>query len=146
VKTSITVREFARLTTDRVAEPSLGRAQISITAFDWLCTLSSRFSRSGAQLVQVEGRRWLRLDNYVCVLETPCGTRFEILPKHVGELDRPAESRALLQRMIVAAMDLPVREAEVTSLQCFDMPLSEWVMGCFLLALDHLVKRGPRSD
>ena len=144
--TAITVREYARLTTESVAAPSLDRAQVSATAFDWLCNLSAKFSRSGAALVQVENRRWLKLDNYVGVLETPCGTRLEILPKHVEEGDCVARSRSLLQRMIANAIDLPVREADETSLQVFNAPLSEWVMGRFLLALDHLIKRGVRSD
>ncbi len=146
MNTAITVREYARLTTETVLSPSLDRAQVSITAFDWLCNLSSTFSKSGAALVQVEDRRWLKLDNYVGVLETPCGTRLEILPKHIEEGDCISSSRALLQRMIESAIDLPVRQANETMLEVFNAPLSEWVMGKFLAALDHLIKRGVRSD
>lgn len=142
----ITVREYARLTTQSVSEPTLDRAHISASAFDWLCSLSATFSRSGAALLQVEGRQWLKLDNYVGVIETPCGTRLEILPKHMDEGDCVASSRKLLQQMIASAMDLPVRVAHETSLQLFDAPLSEWVIGRFLAALDHLLKRGIRSD
>lgn len=143
---AITVREFARLTTASVAEPTLDRAQVSISAFDWLCSLSATFRSAGAALVHVEDRRWLRLDNYVGVLETPCGTRLEILPKHLDDADDATRSRALLRRMISAAMDLSPREANEASLQLFDAPLSEWVMGRFLSALGRLVKRGVRSD
>jgi 5-methylcytosine-specific restriction enzyme subunit McrC len=105
--------------------------------------------------VQVEDRRWLRLDNYVGVIETPCGTRIEILPKHerdalpaghTGTQREVAASRSLLCRMIASAMDLPVREVGETALQRFDAPLSEWVMAQFLAVIDHLVKRGVRSD
>lgn len=142
----ITVREYARLTTESVAEESLDRAQVTASAFDWLCTLNSSFTRSGAALVQIEGRRWLKLDNYVGVLESPCGTRLEILPKHFDAGDDTARSRALLWRMIEAASDLSVREVGETALQVFDKPLSEWVIGRFLAGLDHLVKRGVRSD
>lgn len=77
----ITIREYARLTTEAVM-PSLDEAQISNSAFDWLCELSACFNRGGATLLQVEGRRSLKWDSYVGVLETPCGTRLEILPKH----------------------------------------------------------------
>jgi 5-methylcytosine-specific restriction enzyme subunit McrC len=146
VKATITVREYARLTTEPVAESSLDRAQVSATAFDWLCRLSASFGRSGAALVEVENRRWLKLDNYVGVLETPCGTRLEILPKHFEQGDCEVRSRALLKRMITAAIDLPARETNEASLQVFDLPLSEWLMGRFLLALDHLVKRAVRSE
>ena len=142
----ITVREYARLTTERVEEPSLDRAQVPVSAFDWLCRLNSGFTRAGASLVQIEDRRWLRLDSYVGVLETPCGTRLEILPKHMEDDGDPAVSRALLKRMISAALDLPARNAGPASLQRFQAPLSEWIMGKFLAALDHLVKRGMRSD
>lgn len=99
MSTLITVREYARLTVDAV-EPTLDRAQVSASAFDWLCQQSASFSRAGAALVQVEGRRWLKLDSYVGVLETPCGTRLEILPKHFDSGDCEVQSRALLRRLI----------------------------------------------
>ena len=146
MRTEITVREYARLTTQDVPNPSLDRAQISISAFDWLCSLSSTFRRSGAALLQVDGRRWLKLDNYVGVIETPCGTRLEILPKHVDSADSLYQSRSLLRRMIATSIDLPVRVADETSLELFDAPLSEWVIKQFLKSLDQLVKRGVRSE
>jgi 5-methylcytosine-specific restriction enzyme subunit McrC len=146
VKHSIAVREYARLTTSHVEHPSLDLAQVSTSAFDWLCKLSASFSQAGAALVLLEDRCHLKLDNYVGVLETPCGTRIEILPKHFEQGDCIAQSRALLQRMIQASLDLPTREVGVTDLQRFDAPLSEWVMRRFLEALDHLIKRGVRFD
>ncbi|NAT58406.1 restriction endonuclease, partial [Pseudomonas syringae pv. actinidifoliorum] len=146
MKTTVTVREYARLTTSNIPNPTLDVAQVSPSAFDWLCETSSRFSKAGAALVQVEGRRWLKLDNYVGALETPCGTRIEILPKHFEEGDCIQQSRALLKRMIQKSLDLPTRKVGATSLQRFDAPLTEWVMSSFLEALDHLIKRGLRFD
>jgi 5-methylcytosine-specific restriction enzyme subunit McrC len=146
VKANLTVREYARLTTSHVPTPDLDKAQVSASAFDWLCEMNSRFSKAGAALVQVEDRRWLKLDNYVGVLETPCGTRIEILPKHFEEGDCIKQSRALLRRMIQKSLKLPTREVGETALQRFDTPLTEWVMGSFLQALDHLLKRGLRFD
>jgi 5-methylcytosine-specific restriction enzyme subunit McrC len=143
---NITVREHARLTTDPVASPTLDRAQVSESAFDWLCELSSSFSRAGSSLVQIEGRRWLKLDNYVGVLETPCGTRIEILPKHFDDGDSIDSSRRILKRMIETALDLPTRQTNEALLDLFDAPITEWVMGRFLGALDHLIKRGIRFD
>ena len=142
----IVVREHARLTTAPLEAATPDRAQISPSAFDWLCELSGRLRQSGAALVEVDGRRWLKLDNYVGVVETPCGTRIEILPKHSTDGANLADSRALLKRMIGSALDLPARSADVAALERFDAPLSEWVIGQFLAALDHLVKRGVRSD
>lgn len=141
----ITIREYAQLTT-RSVEPSLDIAQVSASAFDWLCELSARFNRSGATLLQVEGRQSLRWDSYVGVLETPCGTRLEILPKHIEQDDCVKQSRALLRKMIQAALSLKPRQVSVTGLELFDAPLTEWVMEQFLGELDLLVKRGVRFD
>ncbi|WP_374483580.1 McrC family protein [Zoogloea sp.] len=146
MKPVVTVREHARLTTVIDVKQSLDLATVSNSAFDWLCQLSAGFRKGGASLVQVEDRRFLRLDNYVGTLETPCGTRLEILPKHVEDEGAAINSRALLIRMISTSLDLPAREAGEASLSLFSSPISEWVIGQFLVALDHLVKRGIRSD
>lgn len=143
--TEITVREYAHLTTDAV-ESSLDYAQVSHSAFGWLCELSASLRKTGAALLQQDGRMTLKLDNYVGVVETPCGTRLEILPKHTERTDCRKESRVLLQRMVQSTLDLPVRDVGAADLQLFDAPLSEWVMRKFLQALDHLVKRGVRFD
>ncbi|HHM7858329.1 TPA: McrC family protein [Pseudomonas aeruginosa] len=142
----VTVREYARLTTVAVAPGNLDCAQISESAFDWLCELSASFNRNGATLLQVEGRRALKWDSYVGVLETPCGTRLEILPKHHERDDCLVKSRQLLRKLIQSALQLKPREASVASLELFDKSLSEWVMAQFLAELDLLVKRGVRFD
>lgn len=144
----ITVREYAHLTTAGSGVPdSLDRARLPKSAFDWLCRLSQRYRLTrDVALLEVEDSHTLRLDNYVGVIETPCGTRLEVLPKTLDDKADVAGSRRLLQRMIAAALDIAPREAGHSSLLFFDAPLSEWVMGQFLLALDHLVKRGVRSD
>ncbi|MDP3845401.1 MAG: McrC family protein [Pseudomonas sp.] len=144
--TSVTIREYAQLTTSKVPAGNLDCACISETAFDWLCELSASFNRNGATLLQVEGRRSLKWDSYVGVLETPCGTRLEILPKHVEQDDCVKQSRALLRKLIQAALSLKPRQVSVAGLELFDAPLTEWVMGQFLSELDHLVKRGIRFD
>jgi 5-methylcytosine-specific restriction enzyme subunit McrC len=94
----------------------------------------------------VENRRWLRLDNHVGVIQTPCGTGIEILPKHHGQENDVEMSRKLLCKLIASALDLPSRETNAADLQLFKSPLAEWVMRQFLLALDHLLKRGLRFD
>lgn len=143
---SLTVREYARLTTEHVASPSLDRAQVSPSAFAWLCQTSSAFTRAGAALVIIENAQWLKLDNYVGVIETPCGTRIEILPKHIDTACDVVTARNLLRRMIETALELPAREVEKAALQRFPAPLSEWVIGQFLLEVNKLLKRGLRSD
>lgn len=144
--TSVTIREYARLTTSPAPAGDLDCVSISTSAFDWLCELSASFNRSGAKLLQIEGRRSLKWDSYVGVLETPCGTRLEILPKHFENGDCIKQSRALLRKLIQAALSLKPRQVSVAGLELFDAPLTEWVMGQFLSELDQLVKRGIRFD
>ena len=141
----VTIREHGQLTTQSVRS-SLDLAQVSGSAFDWLCQVSSSFNRSGARLLEVEGQRTLVWGSYVGVIETPCGTRLEVLPKHFEAGDCIRKSRALLCRMIHSALDLKPRQVTVTGLRLFDAPLSEWLMGQFLTELDWLVKRGLRFD
>lgn len=146
IKTHLVVREYARLTTAPLATPSLDTAQISVTAFDWLCELAGKYRSSGAQLLQLDGRQWLRLDNFVGVLESPCGLVIEILPKlHTSE-NTVAQSRALLCKLIASALQLPARSADAASLALYQTSLSEWLMQQFLLALEHLLKRGMRFE
>ncbi len=144
---TVVVREYARLTTDTVAA-TLDQATITPAAFDWLCNLAAGFTKGGASLLQIENRRWLKLDNFVGVVQTPCGTLLEILPKHTDKSDEDAaiSSRALLIKMLEVALDLPVRNTGTANIETFHHPLLEWVMKQFVLALDHLIKRGLRFD
>jgi 5-methylcytosine-specific restriction enzyme subunit McrC len=141
----VSVREHGWLCTEPV-QASLDCAQVSESAFDHLCQLSEQFTRGGARLLQVEGRRRLKLDNFVGVIQTPCGTVLEIVPKHHAEGGSLAEARLLLRKLLLALLDLPTRDVGAASLQLFDAPLSEWVMGRFLHELDTLVSRGLRFE
>ena len=142
---TVSVREHAWLCTEPVPE-TLDCAQVSESAFDYLTSLSERFSRGGARLLQVEGRRRLKLDNFVGVIQTPCGTVLEIVPKHHAEGGSLTEARALLRKLLLALLDLPTRDAGLASVQLFNAPLSEWVMCRFLKELDTLISRGLRFD
>lgn len=145
MKGTVTVREYARLTTGPT-QNSLDEATVVQADFDWLCRLSASFRSRGAPLLQIDNRQWLRLDSFVGVMEMPSGGCLEILPKYVDDLANIADSRKLLCRMIQAAMHLPFREVGAANLALFDAPVSEWVIRQFLLAVDRLVKRGLRFD
>jgi len=146
VKASVVVREYAWLTTDPVDSPSLDQKSITRSAFGWLCQLNAAIASSGATLIQDLDGHWLKLDNYVGVVECPCGTRIEILPKHYETEDSVAESRSLLRKMLRVALDLPSREVGSAHLELFNAPLSEWIIHQFLFALDHLIKTGIQFD
>ena len=97
----VIVCEHASLTTEACVS-TLSLARVSPTAFDHLCQLSEGFKRSGASLLQIEGQRRLRLDGYVGVIQTPCGTTVEVLPKHM-DTDAPEAApacRRLLRKLI----------------------------------------------
>jgi len=147
VSSLITVREHARLTTADVPVSEM-LAQVSQTAFDWLLSESSRLRGpgGGARLVELESRRELRLDNYVGVLESPCGTRVEILPKAMEQGENIEAGRDLLRKMLTRCLNLTPRQSSPTELRTFDAPLTEWVARQFLLGVDHLLKRGLRFD
>lgn len=145
MRSTVVVREFATLTTANVVA-SLDQASVSESAFDWLCAEGARLRTSGAELIQFVDRRALRLDNYVGVIETPCGTSIEILPKHVDGPDAIPSARRVLRKMLLAAMDLRARETTEAGIDVFDAPIKEWIVERFLRALDRLVKRGIRFD
>lgn len=139
----ITVREYAKLTTGEIA-PTLLQARISQSAFEWLCRRNQSVDSREAPFAQVQNLQSLRLDNYVGVIETPCGTRVEILPKNLDAGDNIDRARRLLVEMLARYLDLPSREVGPAGLHTFKGPLTEWLIARFLLELDRLVKRGLR--
>ncbi|THJ34200.1 restriction endonuclease [Lampropedia aestuarii] len=141
----VTVREYARLTTADCA-PSLDTHHVSPSAFAWLCELQSRLSKGGASLLELQGQTWLRLDSLVGVVQTPCGTTLEVLPKTFSDADDVQSSRKLLRKVVAALLDLPGKEASTAALEHFDVPLTEWVMTQFVQHLQQLVRQGLRSD
>lgn len=143
---TVVVREYAYLTTAPVVANTLDRAHISESAFRWLVELGQQFRRNGLPLFELDSQKLLRLDNYVGVLESPCGTVIEVLPKHTTEQTSAAESRALLKRLIKASMQLSVREADFANVERFEMPIREWLITCFLGELEVLLKRGLQFD
>jgi 5-methylcytosine-specific restriction enzyme subunit McrC len=145
MKARVTVREFATLVTDPV-EPTLSRATISASAFEWLCGQRTQLGDAAAQFIEITRLGELRVDNYVGVIETPCGSVIEVLPKCIGNADGAEQCRQTLHRMLLRALDISPRESTETSLRTFDLPLTEWIAGHFLEQLERLVSRGIRFD
>ncbi|WP_151831647.1 McrC family protein [Acinetobacter ursingii] len=148
-----TVREYAYISVAYSGCPdsNLEHAYISEKAFEHLCELSASFSKHGTKVFELAGRRKLKLDQHVGVIETPCGTRIEILPKHVDihtgdEQSIIQQERKLLQKMLSVSLHLPYREVGKADLKKFRQPLHEWIITQFLAAFEHLVQRGLRFD
>lgn len=96
------------------------------------------------QLRSVKGRETIRFTHYVGVLQSPCGFQIEILPKTGRVGTDPAQSRALVLKMLASLEDMPELEFGSADLACFDT-LLEWLMGRFLQACNQVVKHGLRS-
>lgn len=150
----IFVREYSLLTTESVDpapdRSSVGdKAQISESAFAWLLDQQGRFKKKGVPLVQIEGRNALRLESFVGVLKSPCGTVIEILPKIQDSIPDESESiklRKLLIDMIQVSLHLPKRDMGTADLMLMKYPLSEWLIHQYLLMLDELVRKGLRFN
>jgi 5-methylcytosine-specific restriction enzyme subunit McrC len=138
-----TVREFARLTTRQVSS-SLDRASISASAFDWLLQYG-RANDEDFPFAQIASPDTISLQNYVGVIETPCGTQIEILPKHVSETSDVSRIRSLLIKMISESLNLRPRRAGNADVAAFHMPMTEWFAGAFLDEASELIRRGLRS-
>lgn len=138
------VREFARLTVDP-APGSLDHATIPPSAFQWLVE-HARGEHSAGGLVSFESPKTLRVLNYVGVVETPCGTRIEILPKYTESEESVEDARRLLVSMVMEALQLKPRHGTVSSISTFKVPLPEWLASRFLQEASDLLRRGLRQS
>ncbi|EMK1792742.1 McrC family protein [Klebsiella variicola] len=142
----IQVREYALLTCDNSQPASMDLGIVSEATFSWLEQLQHKW-RGSSQILSREGKRFLRLGNYVGYLQSPNGDSIEILPKTT--LEAPAEVvplRQLLRRMLSASLGITPREANQAALQRSDQPLHEWIISEFLRHLADLVRKGLRFD
>ena len=148
-----TVREYAFISIayEGCPKSNMEHAYVPEKAFEHLCELSASFSKQGAKIFELAGRKKLKLDQHVGVIETPCGTRIEILPKHVDvkegdEQKIIQQERRLLQNMLSVSLHLPYREVGAAGLSKFRQPLHEWIMTQFLTSFERLVQCGLRFD
>ncbi|ELY5937744.1 McrC family protein [Cronobacter malonaticus] len=142
----IQVREYALLTCDNSQPASMDLGIVSEATFSWLEQWQQKWS-GASQIVSREGKRFLRLGNYVGYLQSPSGESIEILPKTTFEA--PTEViplRQLLRRMLSASVGITPREANQAVLQRSDQPLHEWIISEFLRYLADLVRKGLRFD
>lgn len=149
-----TVREYAFLSVAHHNDPPshIDHAYITQSAFDYLCDLSGSFSKHGTKFFEMAGRKKIKLDQYVGVIETPCGTCIEILPKHIDLTDNTQqeiiinEERILLQNLLRVSLHLSSRKTGAANLTTFKQPLHEWIIQQFLECLEQLIKQGLRFD
>jgi 5-methylcytosine-specific restriction enzyme subunit McrC len=125
-----------------------GSTSILVDDWDWLNELCKKNTESPAffQPVYRSGVRGLQATNYVGTVETPSGTRIEILPKSFSTGDDPQHLRQIVLKMLSRVLDLNTYSWEQGALAVLNQPLHEHLIGLFLLAVEHMVKKGIRSS
>jgi 5-methylcytosine-specific restriction enzyme subunit McrC len=140
----IKVREYARLSTLPLQAESLDFAVIPASAFQWLMQSAEalrcvRFMQWGGELV-------LQLQQFVGLIETPCGTQIEILPKIASEVSEAQALRQILLTWLSLSADIPHRVLDPGELQTLNQPVHEWLLGVFLQRLQAVLRQGLRFD
>jgi 5-methylcytosine-specific restriction enzyme subunit McrC len=144
----VVVREYAILTNDG-NDYSIDCHSIPKSAFEWLLVNGVSNNEKQRELVKVKrhGRAIaLQVVNFVGVLETPCKTRIEILPKISTQECSPDNSRKVLMKMLASVEKLKLQEFQLSHLEVLKQPLYELLINHFLSAVSNLVKQGIRSE
>lgn len=94
-----------------------------------------------------KGRDFIRVKNYVGVIETRQGTTIEILPKIYRQKtcdnqSQITESKILLMKMLRCLKDAPFRSIDKAHLKASRMPIIEIFITIFLSEMEKLLKRG----
>lgn len=145
---AVTIREYGLLIKGGDS-CDIGYSSISASAFEWLLINGQSIGEKGRELVRVkrQGRSIaLQVVNFVGVLDTPCGTRIEILPKVVTNDEDPELARKTLLKMLSVVEKLKLEQFHQSSLKVIKQPLFEVLITQFLQATSLLIKRGLRSQ
>ncbi|MBB1267908.1 McrC family protein [Shewanella sp. SR44-3] len=171
-KTNITVFEYGLLSaSDKAAKDERVNA-ITQHAFEYLkkCCLCDVSESRFLKLTIAHGMEVLQVQNYAGVILCPDGTQIEVLPKVAKHSDmspmgdklssdnncrdsnycdnKGSEERARLSLLMMLKSLKQFRhiETEVASIKKQKMPLMEIFIAQFLTAVNHLIKKGIKSD
>ncbi len=99
------------------------------------------------RLTQRRGRRVVQVTSFVGVIRAPDGYQIEVLPK-VGKAigGGATEARQLLIEMLSCLPGFRHVQTEAARLSAAHMPILEIFIAEFLRSVEHIVKRGLRSD
>ena len=120
---------------------------ISESAFEWLTQYILEDEEKQPPFIKHYGDK-LQVKNYVGIIETPCGTCIEVLPKiYKNETEEEQKkSKQLLWKMLAVVYDLKSLEATEANLEKRSGRLIDILISYFLQAASHIVHRGLRSD
>jgi len=152
----LTLREYDYLTVDTFNKKVLRGKRLAVcipqSVFDYLERLLEKEEcRSDADdytfFLSREGQSLFQVQSYVGVLQTPCGTQIEILPKISDVTEHGDEqSRIILLQMLRYLKKAKFKLGGDASLRKAPMHLLELFIAYFLQEVNQLVKRGIRSD
>lgn len=125
-----------------------GATTISVDDWDWLNAqcVNLKEGPSFFRPVFRSGILGLQARNYVGTVETPRGTRIEILPKVSNSGDDPSEARRIVLKMLSRVLDLRTHSWDKGSLVVMNQPLHEHLIEIFLTGVERLVKKGLRNN
>lgn len=148
----ITIYEFDALVPGRGDASDAGGARsVPPNVFGWLEEQCLRAAEEGdaawLRFTQRLGRRAVQVTSFVGVIRAPDGYQIEVLPK-VGKAigGGAVEARRLLIEMLRCLQGFRHVQTDSAKLSAARMPLLEVFISEFLGAVEHIVKRGLRSD
>jgi 5-methylcytosine-specific restriction enzyme subunit McrC len=148
----ITIYEFDALVAAAPGVPEVGGQRVVPPGvFDWLELQALRAAEADAsawlRLTQRRGHRAVQVTSFVGVIRSPDGFQIEVLPK-VGKVigGGDVQARRLLIEMLRCLGGFRHVQTDSAKLVATRMPLLEVFIGEFLLAVEHIVKQGVRSD
>ena len=126
VRREISIREYdVLLRTGLSSAP--GTLHLRAEDWDWLHNRCVGLTGGPAFFHPVfrGGVLGLQARNYVGTIETPTGTRIEILPKLINSTDAPLEARQIVLKMLRRVLKLSKHSWEQGSLALKSQPLDE---------------------
>lgn len=128
-----------------------GLRAVPLSVFTWLESQALDAAEAGKpawlRVTQRHGRRAVQVTSFVGVMRAPDGFQIEVLPK-VGKAigGGDAQARQLLIEMLRCLGGFRHVQTDSAKLVATRMPLLGVFIGEFLRAVEHIVKRGLRSD
>lgn len=148
----LTIYEFdALVATEAAHSTSDGVHNVPANVYSWLEEQCLRAAEAGLaawlRLGQRRGRRVVQVTSFVGVIRAPDGFQIEVLPKVGKSIGGGAiEARQLLIEMLCCLRGFRHVMTDSAKLSATRMPLLEIFISEFLRTVEHIVKRGLRSD
>lgn len=147
----ITIYEFDVLVEHCEMPEPAGTRFVPPGTFAWLQSQALRASENGGsawlRLTQRRGRLAVQVNSFVGVVRAPDGFQIEVLPKVAKAIGGGgSEARQLLIEMLRCLGGFRHIQTDSARLHARRMPLLEVFISEFLRAVEHVVKRGLRSD